>query len=207
MLISGRGSNFTAIADVMAAQAWSADIVAVISNKADAAGLEHARERGFATAALSHKDFADRAGFDAAMMALIDGYQPDLVILAGFMRILTDAFVDHYAGRLINIHPSLLPSFPGLKTHEQALDAGVRLHGATVHFVTPTLDHGPVLIQGAVPVKAGDDPATLAARVLRVEHQIYPLAVRWLIDGQARLVDGKVLLEPGLQPWVFDSVG
>ncbi|NOT18402.1 MAG: phosphoribosylglycinamide formyltransferase [Sulfuriferula sp.] len=175
VLISGRGSNLQAI---LAAQ-LDAEIVAVISNKTDASGLKIAQTAGIATAVLAHTDFASRAEFDVAMMRLIDSYQPDLVVLAGYMRILTDDFVHHYHGRLLNIHPSLLPSYAGLNTHQRALDDGVKAHGCTVHFVTPTLDHGPIIIQAVVPVLPSDDVASLSARVLQMEHQIYPTAIRW----------------------------
>ena len=188
ILISGRGSNMEAI--------LAADLpgrcAAVVGNRPDAAGLRHAAERGVATAVVDHKQYADRAAFDAALATEIARHVPDLVILAGFMRVLGDDFVRRYEGRLLNIHPSLLPSFPGLKTHEAALAAGVRLHGATVHFVTPSLDCGPIVIQAAVPVLAGDTPELLAARVLTQEHVIYPRAVRWFLDGRVRLVAGRV---------------
>jgi phosphoribosylglycinamide formyltransferase-1 len=144
---------------------------------------------------VDHQQFAEREAFDTAMAAAIDQLAPDLVVLAGFMRILTDGFVQHFAGRLMNIHPSLLPSFPGLHTHRRALEAGVRIHGCTVHFVTPTLDHGPVIVQAAVPVLDGDDEAGLAARVLAQEHQVYPMAVRWFAEGRLRLADGRVVLD------------
>ena len=147
------------------------------------------------TCVVDHTRFDSRESFDAAMIKTIDSYSPDLVVLAGFMRILTDGFVRHYDGRLLNIHPSLLPSFPGLHTHRQALAEGVRVHGCTVHFVTPQLDHGPVIVQAAVPVLDGDDEATLAARVLVQEHQIYPMAVRWFAEGRLRLVDGRVAFD------------
>jgi phosphoribosylglycinamide formyltransferase-1 len=146
------------------------------------------------TGVVDHKQFANREAFDAAMAETIDRFSPDLVVLAGFMRILTDGFVRHYAGRLVNIHPSLLPSFPGLHTHRRAIEEGVRIHGCTAHFVTPTLDHGPIIVQAAVPVLDDDDEASLAARVLAQEHQVYPLAVRWFAEGRLRLVDGRVLL-------------
>jgi phosphoribosylglycinamide formyltransferase-1 len=191
VLISGRGSNMEAI--------LAADLpgrcAAVISNRPGAAGLAHAAERGVATAVVDHKAHPDRAAFDAALAAEIDRHAPDLVVLAGFMRVLGDEFVRRYQGRLLNIHPSLLPSFPGLRTHEAALAAGVRLHGATVHFVTPSLDCGPIVIQAAVPVLAGDTPDALAARVLEQEHVIYPRAVRWFLDGRLHLVDGRVRLD------------
>jgi phosphoribosylglycinamide formyltransferase-1 len=208
ILISGRGSNMAEIVRVCRQDAWPARIEAVISNRPDAAGLALAQAEGIATAVVDHTRYAgDRAAFDAELARIIDGYAPDLVVLAGFMRVLTDGFVGRYAGRMLNIHPSLLPSFPGLKTHQQAIDAGVKLHGSTVHFVTPTLDHGPIVIQAAVPVNAGDDPATLAARVLRVEHVIYPRAIRWFIDGRLSLVDGRAILAPSATQWLFSGEG
>ena len=191
ILISGGGSNMAAI--VRAAQAqrwearWGARVSAVISNKADAGGLVFAREHGIATAVVDHRAFADqpqpREAFDAALMAKIDRHQPSLVVLAGFMRILTPGFVAHYEGRLINIHPSLLPAFPGLHTHQRALDAGCRFAGATVHRVTAELDHGPILAQAVVPVLPYDTADTLAARVLTQEHRIYPEAVAALLQA------------------------
>ncbi|TAK91273.1 MAG: phosphoribosylglycinamide formyltransferase [Burkholderiaceae bacterium] len=198
ILISGRGSNMEAIVHACAQRQWPARIAAVISNKADASGLQFAQARDIATAVVSHKNYASREGFDAALAAQIDSYQPDLVVLAGFMRVLTDAFVAHYDGRLLNIHPSLLPSFPGLHTHERALEAGVKVHGATVHFVTSTLDHGPVVMQAAVPVLSSDTPDTLAARVLQQEHVIYPQAVQWFVSGQLQLAESCVKA-PGSQ--------
>src|SRR5690349_5330895 len=152
ILISGRGSNMEAIVRACASEGWPARIAAVIANRPDAAGLAFAASQGIATAVVDHRQFPDREHFDAALAREIDSFAPDLVVLAGFMRVLTDGFVDRYAGRMLNVHPSLLPSFAGLKTHQQALDAGVRLHGASVHFVTPTLDHGPIVLQSAVPV-------------------------------------------------------
>lgn len=191
ILISGGGSNMAAI--VRAAQTqrwearWGARVSAVISNKADAGGLVFAREHGIATAVVDHRAFADqpqpREAFDAALMAEIDHHQPSLVVLAGFMRILTPGFVAHYEGRLINIHPSLLPAFPGLHTHQRALDAGCRFAGATVHRVTAELDHGPILAQAVVPVLPGDTADSLAARVLTQEHRIYPEAVAALLQS------------------------
>ena len=191
ILISGGGSNMAAI--VRAAQAqrwesrWGARVSAVISNKADAGGLVFAREHGIATAVVDHRAFADqpqpRESFDAALMAEIDRHDPHLVVLAGFMRILTPGFVAHYEGRLVNIHPSLLPAFPGLHTHQRALDAGCRFAGATVHRVTTELDHGPILAQAVVPVLPGDTADTLAARVLTQEHRIYPEAVAALLQA------------------------
>ena len=193
ILISGRGSNMESMMRTAAAQRWSAQIAAVISNKPDAAGLEIARAAGIPTAVVNHRDYAGREPFDAALAAAIDLYQPDLVVLAGFMRILTDTFVNHFAGRLINIHPSLLPSFTGLDTHQRAIDAGVKFHGATVHFVTPELDHGPIIAQAVVPVHPNDDAETLAARVLEQEHQIYPRAVLDLLEGRLVLKNGRVV--------------
>lgn len=176
-----------------ASEQWSAQIAAVISNRPDAAGLEIARDAGIPTAVVNHRDYLDRMQFDAALAAAIDQYQPDLVVLAGFMRILTENFVNHFAGRLVNIHPSLLPSFTGLDTHQRAIDAGVKFHGATVHFVTSELDHGPIITQAVVPVHENDDAETLAARVLVQEHQIYPRAVRDLLEGRLVLKDGRVV--------------
>lgn len=181
---------------VRAAQAeqWPARIVAVISNKADAGGLAFAQSHGIATAVVANKDFASRAQFDAALQQQIDSYAPDLVVLAGFMRILTPDFVAHYEGRLLNIHPSLLPLFPGLHTHQQALDAGQTVHGATVHFVTAELDHGPVVAQASVPVLPDDTETTLAARVLVQEHQLYPRAIRLFIEDRLSIADGLVCI-------------
>lgn len=174
---------------------WSARLCAVISNRADAAGLVFAAEAGIPTQVVSHKDYADREAYDAALQAVIDIYEPDLVILAGFMRILTTGFVEHYTGRMINIHPSLLPSFRGLHTHRQAIEAGVRVHGATVHFVTPELDGGPVIAQAVVPVLPGDDEDTLADRVLAQEHRLYPRVVRWITEDKVSYTgEGKVVL-------------
>lgn len=192
ILISGRGSNMEALIGARDRGDLPVNIAAVISNRPDAKGLETAAAAGIATRCLDHKAYAGRDAFDAALAACIDEFAPDLVVLAGFMRILTPDFVRHYEGRLLNIHPSLLPSFPGLHTHQRALDEGVRIHGCTVHFVTAELDHGPVVIQAAVPVLDGDDEASLAARVLRQEHQVYPRAVRWFTEGRLSLVDGRV---------------
>ena len=169
-------------------------VAAVISNRPGAPGLATAAAAGVATRVLDHQGFASREAYDTALAAEIDALAPDIVVLAGFMRILSAAFVQHYAGRLINIHPSLLPSFTGLHTHQRALAAGVRVHGCTVHFVTPELDAGPIIVQAAVPVLDGDDEDRLAARVLAQEHRIYPLAVRWLAEGRLRLCDGRVRL-------------
>jgi phosphoribosylglycinamide formyltransferase-1 len=178
VLISGRGSNLQALLDA------GLPVAATISNRPDAAGLAMAAGRGVATRALDHRAYATREAFDAALAAEIDHFAPRLVLLAGFLRVLTPAFTARYAGRLMNIHPSLLPAFPGLQTHERALAAGVRLHGCTVHFVTPELDSGPIVIQAAVPVRAGDDAAALAERVLRQEHVIYPRAARWFLEDR-----------------------
>jgi phosphoribosylglycinamide formyltransferase-1 len=203
ILISGRGSNMEAIVRACAHEAWGARIAAVIANRPDAAGLAFAASHGIATAVVDHRQYPDRASFDAALAQTIDGYAPDLVVLAGFMRVLTEGFVQHYSGRMLNIHPSLLPSFPGLKTHQSALDAGCRVHGATVHFVTPTLDHGPIVAQSAVPVRTGDDAATLAARVLKTEHTLYPRAIRWFLEGRLALDGERVTLTPPEPQWLF----
>lgn len=190
ILISGRGSNMEAIIDAQV----PGRCAAVISNRPAAAGLAWAAARGVPTAVVDHKASASREAFDAALAAEIDRHAPDLVVLAGFMRVLGESFVRCYEGRLINIHPSLLPAFPGLHTHAAALAAGVRIHGATVHFVTPALDSGPIIIQAAVPVLPGDSPDTLAARVLAQEHVIYPRAVDWFLQGRLRLDQGRVVL-------------
>jgi phosphoribosylglycinamide formyltransferase-1 len=186
ILISGGGSNMAAIVNTAEREHWQdrygARVAAVLSNKADAKGLLFARERGIATAVLDHKSYDSREAFDAALMAAIDAHQPALVVLAGFMRILTPGFVAHYAGRLLNIHPSLLPAFPGLHTHRRAIEAGCKFAGATVHQVTAELDHGPILAQAVVPVLPDDDEHTLAARVLTQEHQIYPRAIAELLQ-------------------------
>ena len=187
ILISGRGSNMQALVQACRDQGWPAEVVAVIASRPDAAGLDWARAQGIAASALHHKEYASREAFDAALAEEIDRHAPDYVILAGFMRVLTPGFVNHFAGRLVNIHPSLLPAFPGLHTHAQALATGVRVHGCTVHFVTPVLDHGPIIAQGCVPVLAGDTPDSLANRVLEVEHRAFPAAVRWLAEGRVTL--------------------
>ncbi|MEW9582045.1 phosphoribosylglycinamide formyltransferase [Paraburkholderia sp. DGU8] len=203
ILISGRGSNMEAIVRACSDEGWPAQVAAVIANRPDAAGLAFAASHGIATAVVDHREFPERASFDAALAREIDGFAPDLVVLAGFMRVLTAGFVDRYAGRMLNVHPSLLPSFPGLKTHQQALDAGVRLHGASVHFVTSRLDHGPIVAQAAVPVETGDTPATLAERVLATEHIIYPRAVRWFVEGRLALDGLRVTLTPPEPQWLF----
>jgi phosphoribosylglycinamide formyltransferase-1 len=185
ILISGNGSNMRAVIEAAAREDWlgrlGARVVAVISNKPEAAGLGLAQQAGIATEVLDHRGYDSREAFDAALMQAIDRHAPTLVLLAGFMRILTPGFVRHYEGRLVNIHPSLLPAFPGLHTHRRAIEAGCAQAGATVHWVTPELDHGPILAQAAVPVLPGDTEQTLAARVLEQEHRIYPQAVRQLL--------------------------
>ncbi len=185
ILISGGGSNMAAIVRAAQSEQWPARIAAVISNKADAGGLAFAEANGIPTAVVPSKEFASREEFDATLRSVIDMYEPDLVVLAGFMRILTAPFVDHYAGRMLNIHPSLLPHFPGLHTHRQALEAGHDRHGATVHIVTAELDHGPVLGQAEVDVLPGDTEDTLAARVLQQEHILYPRVIRSFIEHGA----------------------
>jgi phosphoribosylglycinamide formyltransferase-1 len=192
ILISGRGSNMEAIAERCAAEGWPAQVVAVFANRPGARGLDFARARGLATRVLDHKTFDSRTAFDEALSVAIDEFAPDLLLLAGFMRVLGAAFVRRYEGRMLNIHPSLLPAFPGLHTHRRALEAGCKATGATVHFVTPELDHGPIVMQSVVPVRAHDDEASLAARVLATEHVIYPLAVRWFVEGQLQLEGGLV---------------
>jgi phosphoribosylglycinamide formyltransferase-1 len=186
VLISGRGSNMQAL---LKAQ-LPATIAAVVSNVPDAGGLSIAQAHAIPTAVVDHSAYAERAAFDAALAAGIDAHAPDLVVLAGFMRVLTESFIARFDGRLINIHPSLLPAFPGLHTHRRALEAGVRIHGCTVHFVTRELDHGPIIAQAAVPVLSSDSEETLAARVLEEEHRIYPLAVKWFCEGRVHLVTG-----------------
>ncbi|MEX5748302.1 phosphoribosylglycinamide formyltransferase [Massilia sp. X63] len=192
ILISGRGSNMEAVVRAAEAEGWPARIAAVISNKPEAKGLEFASARGIPTAVVANKEYATRAEFDAALQETIDRFAPDLVVLAGFMRILTAPFVEHYAGRLLNIHPSLLPLFPGLGTHQQAIDAGEKEHGATVHFVTAELDHGPIVAQARVPVLPGDTEDTLSARVLVEEHKLYPYAVRLFVEDRLSIDNGDV---------------
>lgn len=195
ILISGRGSNMEAIVHAAQVDAWPAKIVAVISNKADAQGLVFAADHGIATKVVPNKSYASRALFDQALRETIDTFQPDVVVLAGFMRILGAEFVAHYENRLLNIHPSLLPSFPGLDTHKKALEFGCKLHGASVHFVTAELDHGPIVAQVAVPVLDGDSEESLAARVLEQEHKIYPQAIRWFVHDQLRVINGRVAVD------------
>lgn len=189
VLISGRGSNLQAILEA------GIPVRAVISNQAGAGGLVLAERRGVATRVVPHREYPSREAFDAALAQEIDRHAPRLVVLAGFMRILTPGFVARYAGRLLNIHPSLLPLFPGLDTHRRALEAGVKVHGCTVHFVTADLDHGPIVVQAAVPVRAADTADTLAARVLEQEHVVYPQAIRWFLDARLRLEGSRVTLE------------
>jgi phosphoribosylglycinamide formyltransferase-1 len=188
VLVSGRGSNLQAILDAR----LPLQVAAVLSNDPAAAALEKARTAGIRAGAVDHRAFPDRAAFDQALAAEIERHRPDWIVLAGFMRVLGDPFVERYAGRMVNIHPSLLPAFPGLHTHRRALEAGVRLHGCTVHFVTPSLDVGPIIVQAAVPVLPDDDETSLAARVLEQEHRIYPQALAWLVAGRVALVDGRV---------------
>jgi phosphoribosylglycinamide formyltransferase-1 len=194
ILISGRGSNMEAIVRAAQAEQWPARIAAVISNKADAKGLEFAAAHGIATAVVPNKDYPSRAAFDAALQDAIDRFAPDLVVLAGFMRILTAAFVEHYAGRLLNIHPSLLPLYPGLHTHEAVLAAGDARHGATVHFVTAQLDHGPVVGTAEIDVLPGDTPDTLAQRLLKEEHKLYPYAVRLFVEDRLTIAGDDVII-------------
>ncbi len=200
ILISGRGSNLRAIVEAIRAGGLPIEIRAVISNNPDAEGLAFARSAGLATETLDHRAYADRNAFDQALMQIIDRHQPELVVLAGFMRILGQDFIRHYAGRLLNIHPSLLPAFKGLNTHARALEAGAAEHGASVHFVTNDLDGGPVIAQGRVPVLPGDTPETLAERVLAEEHRLYPLAIRWFVEKRLSLRGGRVLLDGATRP-------
>lgn len=192
ILISDRGSNMQAIVERCAAEAWPARVAAVIANRPDAPGLAVAADRGISTVVVDHTRFATREAFDAALAQAIDVHAPDVVALAGFMRILGAEFVRRYEGRLLNVHPSLLPAFPGLRTHRRAIEAGCKVVGATVHFVTAELDHGPIVVQAAVALRADDDEATLAARVLARERVIYPMALRWFIEGQLRVRGGVV---------------
>lgn len=202
VLISGRGSNLQAILDLAVSGELPVEVAAVVSNRPGVHGLERARQAGVPALELDHKNFADRPEFEAALIETIDHRHPDLVVLAGFMRVLTAGFTEHYRGRLLNIHPSLLPKFRGLHTHERAIAAGETEHGASIHFVTAELDGGPVIVQARVPVLPGDDPDALAARVLEQEHRLYPLAIRWFAEGRLRLegkqvwFDGQPLVEP-----------
>ena len=197
ILISGRGSNMVSLIEAARAPDYPAEIVLVLSNRPDAAGLTRAREAGIPARAIDHKGFSDRASFDAALQAELEAAGVELIVLAGFMRILTDAFVEAWGGRMINIHPSLLPLFKGTHTHERALEAGVRLHGCTVHYVVPELDAGPIVAQAAVPVLPGDDADTLAARVIVQEHRLYPAALALIAGGGAVLEGSRVRLVAG----------
>jgi phosphoribosylglycinamide formyltransferase-1 len=205
VLISGRGSNMEAIARACAAQHWPAAVVAVIADRPEAGGLLSAAALGVGTATVDHRRYTSRSEFDAELARVIEGYAPDLVALAGFMRILGLEFVQRYEGRLLNIHPSLLPAFPGLHTHRRALLAGCKWVGATVHFVTSELDHGPIVMQAAVPVYADDDEHKLAARVLAAEHVIYPRSVRWFVEGRLLIADSRVRQLDG-EPQAFYPV-
>ena len=195
ILISGRGSNMQAILEAK----LNAAIVAVISNNPSATGLQIARDAGVDAQLVSHRDYPDRTSFDRALADTIAPYRPDLIVLAGFMRILTEEFIERFSGKIMNIHPSLLPAFPGLDTHRRALDEGVKVHGCTVHFVTPALDHGPIVIQAAVPVLPDDDEQRLAARVLAQEHAIYAQAIRWFVDNKLAIDGNRVRLSAGCQ--------
>jgi len=192
VLISGRGSNLAALIAACAAPDFPAQIALVVANRADAAGLAHATRAGIPTQVIPHRDYAARADFDAALDRALQAAGIELVCLAGFMRLLGDAFVERWRDRMINIHPSLLPAFRGLDTHARALAAGVRVHGCTVHFVRPAMDDGPIVVQAAVPVLPGDDADKLAARVLAAEHQAYPLALRWIAEGRVRVAGDRV---------------
>lgn len=200
VLISGSGSNLQSIIDACARGDIAAQVCAVVSNKAEVMGLERARQAGIEAVTLEHKRFADRESFDMALAECIEGYQPDLIVLAGFMRILTDVFVERFAGKMINIHPSLLPKYPGLDTHQRALDAGDAVAGASVHFVTPQLDGGPVIAQRSVRIAADDDATSLARKVLAEEHQLYPEVIKWFVDGRLRLSQGKAWLDHNALP-------
>jgi phosphoribosylglycinamide formyltransferase-1 len=196
ILISGRGSNMEAIVRACGSEGWSARIAAVVSNRPEAPGLAFAASHGIATAVVEHTRFPDRESFDAELATVVESFQPDLVVMAGFMRILTPGFVQRFEGRMVNIHPSLLPAFTGLHTHRRALEAGCKVAGATVHFVTADLDHGPIVAQAVVPVLSDDTEAALAARVLAREHVLYPRAVRWIVEGLVR-VEGHVVTHAG----------
>jgi phosphoribosylglycinamide formyltransferase 1 len=207
ILISGRGSNMEAIVRACASERWDARVAAVISNRADAAGLAFARERGIAAEVVDHRAFATREAFDAELARCIEAHAPDVVALAGFMRIVGADFVRRFEGRLVNIHPSLLPAFPGLQTHRRALEAGCKVTGASVHFVTTELDHGPIIGQAVVPVLADDSEGSLAARVLAEEHLLYPLAIRWLVEELLVCSDGVVRHLDGAPQWRVAPAG
>ncbi len=195
-LISGRGSNFEAIHKAAKAKSWDVQFTGLIANQPEAKGIEFAKSVGIPTAVINHRSYPSREAFDEALMQQIDAFGADLVVLAGFMRILTPGFIKHYEGRMMNIHPSLLPRFPGLHTHERALESGDRVHGATVHFVSAGVDEGPIICQSEIPVLATDTPSELAARVLKTEHQIYPLAVEWFIQGRLQIAGNRVSVDP-----------
>ncbi|RUO26017.1 phosphoribosylglycinamide formyltransferase [Aliidiomarina minuta] len=195
ILISGSGTNMLNLAEHCQSGSINAEVVAVISNKADAAGLQKAKNMGITTASLSHRDFASREAYDAELKKLVDSYQPDLVVLAGFMRILTADFVNHFAGRLMNIHPSLLPKYKGIHTHQRALDNGDTEHGVSVHFVTEELDGGPVILQARIPIFEGDEITDLEDRIHEQEYRIYPLVIRWFCADRLVLTDEGVLLD------------
>jgi phosphoribosylglycinamide formyltransferase 1 len=197
ILVSGRGSNMEAIVNRCAEQRWPAQVVAVLANRPDAEGLAFAARHGIITAVVDHKAYDSREAFDDALAQRIDSFAPDLVLLAGFMRVLGMPFVRRFEGRMLNVHPSLLPAFPGLHTHRRALEAGCQAAGATVHYVTPELDHGPIVMQSVVPVRAGDTAQTLAERVLATEHVIYPQSVLWFVQGKLRVADGRVVQADG----------
>ncbi|MDH5633575.1 MAG: phosphoribosylglycinamide formyltransferase [Gammaproteobacteria bacterium] len=195
ILISGRGSNLQAIIEQMGSGDLPVDVARVISNRPDAPGLALATASGLPTTTLAHRNFPDRPSFEQALITEIDAQNPDLVVLAGFMRVLSPEFVRHYSNRMINIHPSLLPSFPGLNTHSRALESGASRHGCTVHFVTPEVDAGPIIIQASVPIEPGDNAETLAARVLNEEHRIFPLAIKWFAEHRLAIKNGRVFLD------------
>jgi phosphoribosylglycinamide formyltransferase-1 len=205
ILISGQGSNMQALVQACQSGDCAADVAAVIASRAETAGLAWAAAQGIHTVGLAHTAYPNRDTFDAALAETIDQFSPDYVLLAGFMRVLTPGFVERFAGRLINIHPSLLPSFPGLHTHAQALATGVQSHGCTVHFVTPVLDHGPIIAQGVVPVHHLDTPETLATRVLGMEHIIYPQVACWLAQGRVHLTSDQRVLVDGVTTRLFTS--
>jgi phosphoribosylglycinamide formyltransferase-1 len=203
VLISGQGSNMQALVKAGRAEQWPAQVVAVVSNRPDAGGLAAAHALGVDTRVVDHRAFAGREDFDRALAGVIDAAQPDLVLLAGFMRVLSPSFVEHYQGRLLNIHPSLLPAFPGLHTHRRVIEAGCRIAGATVHFVAAEVDHGPIVAQAAVPVLPDDDAASLQRRVLAAEHVIYPRVARWFVQGRLQVQDHQVRQLDGEPQWLM----
>jgi phosphoribosylglycinamide formyltransferase-1 len=201
-LVSGRGSNLQAIVRAARDEGWPARVAAVVGNRPDAGGLEFAREQGIAAVALDHRAYPDRAAFDADLARAIEAHAADVIVLAGFMRILTPGFVRRFDGRLVNIHPSLLPAFAGLHTHRRAIESGCKLAGATVHFVDAEVDHGPIIAQAAVPVLASDDETRLAARVLAAEHVLYPRALGWIVRDELTLQGGRVVHRDGAPQWL-----